>query len=217
LINIIILEEILEVFLSNFQKRFIVSLFAFPVIYLLIYKKFFFSIFLCIVFLISFYEWFKINKKKKFLFIIGIFTLFLAAYSTITFYFKNSHNFFFFWILLIVWLTDIGGYIFGKFFGGKKLTKISPNKTWSGAFGSIVLSQFAGVVFFLNSTLEINFQLFSIQFFFSVIAQAGDLIMSYCKRLNKIKDSSKLLPGHGGILDRIDGLIWVMILANIIL
>ncbi len=207
----------MEAFLNNFQKRFIISLFAFPLIYLLIYKKFFFSIIIYIVFLISFYEWYKINKKKNFLFIVGIFFLLLAAYSTITFYFKNSHNFFFLWVLLIVWLSDIGGYIFGKLFGGKKLTKVSPNKTWSGAFGSIVLSQFAGVVFFFNSTLEINLKLFLIQFLLSVIAQVGDLIMSYCKRLNKVKDSSKLLPGHGGILDRIDGLIWVMVVANIIL
>jgi len=207
----------LEAFLNNFQKRFIISLFAFPLLYLLIYKKFFFSIIIYIVFLISFYEWYKINKKKNFLFIIGIFFLLLAAYSTITFYFKNSHNFFFLWVLLIVWLSDIGGYIFGKLFGGKKLTKVSPNKTWSGAFGSIVLSQFAGVVFFFNSTLEINLKLFLIQFLLSVVAQVGDLIMSYCKRLNKVKDSSKLLPGHGGILDRIDGLIWVMVVANIIL
>jgi len=207
----------LEAFLNNFQKRFIISLFAFPLIYLLIYKKFFFSIIIYIVFLISFYEWYEINKKKNFLFIIGIFFLLLAAYSTITFYFKYSHNFFFLWVLLIIWLSDIGGYIFGKLFGGKKLSKISPNKTWSGAFGSIVLSQFAGVVFFFNSILEINFKLFLIQFLLSVIAQFGDLIMSYCKRLNKVKDSSKLLPGHGGILDRIDGLIWVMVVANIIL
>jgi len=217
LINIIILEEILEAFLNNFQKRLIISLFAFPLIYLLIYKKFFFSIIIYIVFLISFYEWHKINKKKGFLFIVGIFVLLLAAYSTITFYFKNSHNFFFLWILLIIWLSDIGGYIFGKIFGGKKLTKVSPNKTWSGAFGSIVLSQFSGIIFFFNSTMEINLKLFLIQFLLSVIAQVGDLIMSYCKRLNKVKDSSKLLPGHGGILDRVDGLIWVMVVANIIL
>jgi len=207
----------LEAFLNNFQKRFIISLFSFPLIYLIIYKKFFFSIIIYLVFLISFYEWYKINKKKNFLFIIGIFFLLLAAYSTIIFFFKNSHNFFFLWILLIVWLSDIGGYIFGKLFGGKKLTKVSPNKTWSGALGSIVLSQFAGVVFFFNPTLEINLKLFLIQFLLSVVAQLGDLIMSYCKRLNKVKDSSKLLPGHGGILDRIDGLIWVMIVANIIL
>jgi len=194
-----------------------ISLFAFPLIYLLIYKKFFFSIIIYIVFLISFYEWYKINKKKNFLFIIGIFFLLLAAYSTITFYFKNSHNFLFLWVLLIVWLSDIGGYTFGKLFGGKKLTKVSPNKTWSGVLGSIVLSQFSGVVFSFNSALEINLKLLLIQFLLSVIAQIGDLIMSYCKRLNKIKDSSKLLPGHGGILDRIDGLIWVMVVANIIL
>jgi len=207
----------LEEFLNNFQKRFIISLFAFPLIYLIIYKKFFFSIIIYIVFLISFYEWYKINKKKNFLFILGIAFLLLAAYSTITFYFKNSHNFLFLWVLLIVWLSDIGGYIFGKLFGGKKLTKVSPNKTLSGAFGSIVFSQFAVAVFFFNSTLEINLKIFLIQFLLSVIAQVGDLIMSYCKRLNKVKDSSKLLPGHGGILDRIDGFIWVMVVSNIIL
>jgi len=207
----------LEVFLNNFQKRFITSLFAFPLIYLLIYKKFFFSIIIYIVFLISFYEWHKINKKKNFLYIVGIFFLLYAAYSTITFYFKNSHNFIFLWILLIIWLSDVGGYIFGKLFGGKKLSKLSPNKTWSGAFGSIVLSQFAAVVYFFSSTLQINLKLFIIQFLLSLIAQVGDLIMSYCKRVNKVKDSSKLLPGHGGILDRIDGLIWVMIVANFIL
>jgi len=163
------------------------------------------------------YEWYKINKKKNYIFILGIFFLLLAAYSTITFYYKNSHNFLFLWVLLIVWLSDIGGYIAGKLFGGKKLVKISPNKTWSGAIGSIVFSQFACVVFFFYTTLEINLKIFLIQFFLSVIAQVGDLIMSYCKRLNNIKDSSKLLPGHGGILDRIDGLIWVMVLVNIIL
>jgi len=207
----------LEVFLNNFQKRFIISLFAFPLIYLLIYKKFFFSIIIYITFLISFYEWYKINKKKKFLFVIGLFFLFFATYSTIVFYFKNSHNLLFLWVLLIVWLSDIGGYIFGKLFGGKKISRVSPNKTWSGAFGSIVLSQFAVVVFFFDSTLEINLKPFLIQFWLSVIAQVGDLIMSYSKRLNQVKDSSKLLPGHGGILDRIDGLIWVMVVANILL
>jgi len=203
--------------MNNFQKRFFISLFAFPLIYLLIYKKFLFSIIIYIVFLISSYEWYKINKKKNFLFIIGIFFLLFAAYSTISFYLKNSHNFIFLWVLFIIWLSDIGGYIFGKLFGGKKLTKISPNKTWSGAFGSVVLSQFAGVVFFFNPTLEMNLKLYLIQFLLSVTAQFGDLIMSYNKRLNKVKDSSKLLPGHGGILDRIDGLIWVMVVANIIL
>jgi len=207
----------LEEFLNNFQKRFIISLFAFPLIYLLINKKFFFSIIIFIVFLISFCEWYKINKKRNFLFIVGIFFLLLAAYSTITFYFKNGDNYVFLWVLLIVWLSDIGGYIFGKLFGGKKLSKISPNKTWSGAFGSIVLSQFAGVVFLFYPTVEINFKLFLIQFLLSIIAQVGDLIMSYCKRLNKVKDSSKLLPGHGGILDRIDGLILVMVVSNIAL
>jgi len=207
----------LEVFLNNFQKRFIISLFAFPLIYLLIYKKFFFSIIIYITFLISFYEWYKINKKKKFLFVIGLFFLFFSTYSTIVFYFKNSHNLLFLWVLLIVWLSDIGGYIFGKLFGGKKISRVSPNKTWSGAFGSIVLSQFAVVVFFFDSTLEINLKPFLIQFWLSVIAQVGDLIMSYSKRLNQVKDSSKLLPGHGGILDRIDGLIWVMVVANILL
>jgi len=206
----------LEVFLTNFQKRFIVSLLAFPLIYIVIYERFFFSIIISIVFLISFYEWYRINKKKSFLFLIGVFFLVLGTFSTINFYFKNSHNLFFLWILLIVWFSDIGGYIFGKLFGGKKLTKISPNKTWSGAFGSLALSQLACIIFFFNSIPEINLNLFLIQFFLSIIAQIGDLAMSYCKRINNVKDSSKLLPGHGGILDRVDGLVWVMIFANIL-
>jgi len=113
----------------------------------------------------------------------------------------------------------MGGYIFGKIFKGKKLTKISPNKTYSGAAGSIILSFLSLPIvnllqtFYLNEAL-INFFKFNFIFLtilISMICQLGDLLVSFLKRKIKIKNISNILPGHGGILDRIDGLIFVLI------
>ena len=118
------------------------------------------------------------------------------------------------WIIFIVWLSDIGGYIFGKIFKGPKISKYSPNKTFSGVLGSILLSQFAFL--FLNYyEKNINYSLFffSIQFFICLAAIFGDLFFSFIKRKNNIKDYSNLIPGHGGLLDRIDGLIFATFLA----
>ena len=107
-----------------------------------------------------------------------------------------------------------GGYIFGKLFGGPKLTQISPNKTWAGAIGSIILSQFAFLIFFLNSNYKFNITIIFMQLFLSIIGQFGDILMSYVKRKNNKKDTSNFIPGHGGFLDRVDGLIWIIIFAN---
>jgi len=113
----------------------------------------------------------------------------------------------------------MGGYIFGKIFKGKKLTKISPNKTYSGAAGSIILSFLSLPIvnflqtFYLDEAL-INFFKFNFIFLtilISMICQLGDLLVSFLKRKIKIKNISNILPGHGGILDRIDGLIFVLI------
>jgi phosphatidate cytidylyltransferase len=121
------------------------------------------------------------------------------------------------WLILIAWLTDIGGYVFGKLFGGPKLIKISPNKTWSGAFGSLILSQFACLIFFLDSNYILNINIFLFQFLLSVIGQIGDILMSYIKRINDKKDTSNFIPGHGGFLDRVDGLIWIFIFGNFLI
>ena len=121
------------------------------------------------------------------------------------------------WLVLIAWLTDIGGYIFGKLFGGPKLIKISPNKTWSGALGSLLLSQFAFLIFFLDNNYKINFNIFFYQILLSIAGQIGDILMSYIKRINDKKDTSNFIPGHGGFLDRVDGLIWIFILGNFLI
>ena len=108
------------------------------------------------------------------------------------------------YLFLICIFSDIGGLIFGKVFKGKKLTKISPNKTYSGMIGSYILSLFVVYILFKNyfGTRELLFFIFII----SSISQAGDIFISMLKRKAKLKDTGKLLPGHGGILDRIDGL-----------
>jgi phosphatidate cytidylyltransferase len=126
---------------------------------------------------------------------------------------------------LISIFTDIGGYIFGKFFKGPKLTKISPNKTYSGVAGSLIMPMFVGLFYVQYIQLplgvivpikleelsnNLNFVLNIMIISISIISQLGDLTISYFKRLSKIKDTGKILPGHGGLLDRLDGLIFVI-------
>ena len=201
--------------MSNFNKRFIISLLALPLIYILLYQPILFNSLIVITFLFCTYEWIKIFKKKNFFFLIGLFILFIFLISLLKIYNSETYNLKFLWLLLITWLTDIGGYIFGKLFGGPKLIKISPNKTWAGALGSIILSQFAFLIFFLDGNYQFNFFIIFSQFILSIIGQGGDLIMSYIKRKNNIKDTSNFIPGHGGFLDRLDGLIWIIIFGNI--
>ena len=201
--------------MSNFKKRFIISLLAFPLIYILLYQKLIFNSLIVIIFLFCLYEWAKIFKKKNIIFFLGLLILFIFLISLIRIYNLEDINLKFLWLILIAWLTDIGGYIFGKLFGGPKLIKISPNKTWSGVFGSIILSQFAFFIFFLNTNYQINIYIIFSQLVLSVIGQIGDILMSYIKRKNKKKDTSNFIPGHGGFLDRVDGLIWIIIFGNI--
>jgi len=109
-------------------------------------------------------------------------------------------------------LSDIGGYIFGKLIGGKRLTKISPNKTISGSAGSFIFSLLTLILF--NYDLILKNLLFCL--IVSLSCQLGDLIISYFKRLNKVKDTGNILPGHGGLLDRIDGIIFVIPVVHIL-
>ena len=173
---------------------------------------------------ISFNEWCFINsnyffkKSQKYL----IIKSFGFAYLFFCFIFGSfwlrgndlESIIFFIIVLLICISSDIGGYIFGKTFGGKKLTKISPNKTISGSFGSFLLSLIP--LLLLNSQnntyVDLPFSYVNIFFclFISLVCQLGDLFISYFKRLNKIKDTGNILPGHGGMLDRIDGIIFVI-------
>jgi phosphatidate cytidylyltransferase len=197
--------------MSNFKKRFFISLLAFPILYILLYQKIFSNILIVIVCLFCAYEWNKIFNKKSYIYILGLVILLFFFISLTKIYNLQDYNLKFLWLILIAWLTDIGGYIFGKLFGGPKLIKISPNKTWSGALGSLILSQFSFLIFFLDSNYKLNFNIFFFQILLSIISQVGDILMSYIKRINNKKDASNFIPGHGGFLDRVDGLIWIFI------
>jgi phosphatidate cytidylyltransferase len=203
--------------MSNFKKRFVISLLAFPIVYILLYQKIFSNLMIIIVCLFCFYEWNRIFKKKNYIYSIGLFILLFFFLSLLKIYNLEDYNLKFLWLILIAWLTDIGGYVFGKLFGGPKLIKISPNKTWSGAFGSLILSQFACLIFFLDSNYILNFNIFLFQFLLSITGQIGDILMSYIKRINDKKDTSNFIPGHGGFLDRVDGLIWIFIFGNFLI
>ena len=203
--------------MSNFKKRFIISLLAFPIIYILLYQKIFSNFLIFIVFIFCVYEWNKIFIKKNYIYLLGFLILLVFLFSLLKIYNAESYNLKFLWLVLIAWLTDIGGYIFGKLFGGPKLIKISPNKTWSGALGSLILSQFACLIFFLDNNYKIDLNIFFYQFLLSITGQIGDILMSYIKRMNDKKDTSNFIPGHGGFLDRVDGLIWIFILGNFLI
>ena len=200
--------------MSNFKKRLSVSLLAFPLIYVLLYQKTLSNLLILIVFLFCFFEWVKIFKRKNAIFFLGLIVLFAFLLSLLRIYNYEEFNLTFLWLIVLTWLSDIGGYIFGKLFGGPKLTQISPNKTWAGAIGSIILSQFAFLIFFLNSSYKFNINIIFMQLFLSIIGQFGDILMSYVKRKNNKKDTSNFIPGHGGFLDRVDGLIWIIIFGN---
>ncbi len=200
--------------MNNFKKRLSVSLLAFPLIYVLLYQKTLSNLLILIVFLFCIFEWVKIFKKKNAIFFFGLIVLFVFLLSLLRIYNYEEFNLTFLWLIVLTWLSDIGGYIFGKLFGGPKLTQISPNKTWAGAIGSIILSQFAFLIFFLNSNYKFNITIIFMQLFLSIIGQFGDITMSYVKRKNNKKDTSNFIPGHGGFLDRVDGLIWIIIFGN---
>mgnify|MGYP001294348647 CR=1 FL=1 len=126
-------------------------------------------------------------------------------------------NYDIFFIFFICISTHIGGYVFGKFFKGPKLTKISPKKTYSGVFGGYLLSIIVANFFIDYVDLNFHIEEFVIVIVISTISQIGDITVSYFKRLSKLKNTGKLIPGHGGILDRIDGMIFAFPFAYLIM
>ena len=159
------------------------------------------------------YEWIMMCKEKYLMNFFGniflIFSFFSAFYIR-----ENIGLLFFLFIILICIFTDIGGYVFGKVFKGPKLTKISPNKTYSGVFGSFLISLSAGLFFLQYTNTDFlgndSSKILPAILFISLISQLGDLIISYFKRKAKLKNTGNILPGHGGLLDRIDGMIFVI-------
>ena len=200
--------------MSEFLKRLLSSIILIPLIfYVLISGTFLFNIFILICFLIANYEWYILSKDK-------IYSFFGYIFITISFYtfFKLKNDFdlgLIILILLICISTDIGGYLFGKIFKGPKLTKFSPKKTYTGMIGSFLLPIFLlFILSFLSFTFiglnNFNSEILVFTLLLSAVSQLGDIFISYFKRLAKIKDTGNIIPGHGGLLDRIDGMIFVI-------
>ena len=202
---------------KELQKRILSSIILIPIsFFFIIQGSLIFIFFLSLIFLVTSIEWFKMTKNKDILRIFGLFFLFFSFYSTIYLRQYVGLNFFLFLIIVCIF-TDIGGYIFGKTFKGPRLTKVSPKKTYSGVIGSFLISLLLGLVYvkYLGQKSKILLEtdpifIILLILFISSVSQIGDLIISYFKRKAKLKDTGKILPGHGGILDRIDGIIFVM-------
>ena len=211
--------------MTNLQKRIFTSIIALPLSLFFIFKGgYFLLLFLLSIFFVANYELFSVFRKKTTILFLDL-ILILSLYSIYYLSDLNEISFYILlWIIILVVCSDVGGYVFGKIFKWKKLTKISPRKTLSGVFGSFIFSLFsvfiANAMLSSNQVIPIDFldpKFFFLAIIFSLIAQAGDLTISYFKRIEKVKDTGKILPGHGGIFDRIDGLMFVVILAFVLI
>jgi len=198
-------------------KRILSSLILIPITFFFIVKgSFLFLFFISICFCVIIYEWHMMSKKKPYR-IFGFIFLFLSFYSIYRLRIDNDYLFILF-ITIICVSTDIGGYVFGKIFKGPKLTKYSPNKTYAGMIGGYLLSIISAIIFSnFYFTTEIQIGLFIFIILISTTSQFGDIVISYFKRSSKIKDTGKIIPGHGGLLDRADGMIFAFPFSYLIL
>ena len=210
---------------SNFLKRILTSLILIIILaFGLYYNDTSYKILIILISILCFYEFFnliiKINLNKIFTSIVNfLFAVYLIFLNFILIIVKNDFGEETILILLFAcFFSDIGGYTVGKLIGGRKLISISPNKTVSGAFGSILFT-ILGTSLFIMLLIEIDKDPMSIQFSFlaylwmilmSMYCQIGDLFISNLKRKAKVKDTGNILPGHGGILDRVDGIIFAI-------
>ena len=213
-------------------KRILSSIVIIPIAFFFILKgSVFFAFFLVIFFLATSYEWIKMNKKTSIKSIGVIFLLFTSYSAYLLRVGENGSGLnIFLFVTVICIFTDIGGYTFGKLFKGPKLINISPNKTYSGMIGSFVFSAIAANLYIKNLPLISKFMTpFELKFFtlndlsllflilfISFVSQIGDLIVSYFKRLSKVKNTGNLIPGHGGLLDRVDGIIFAIPISFIL-
>tara|TARA_A100001015_G_scaffold299205_1_gene382952 strand:- start:132 stop:761 length:630 start_codon:yes stop_codon:yes gene_type:complete len=201
---------------KNFLLRFFSSLLLGPLVISAVYlENYFFYLLLVTIITLAIFETLMLKVKKIKIFI--FFLLIIFTLSALQIYNLNNGKYVIIFILLLSWLSDIGGYVFGKFIGGKKIKIISPNKTYSGFVGSFVFVQSFG---FYAKSLNASFiNAIFLNFYFLLICTLlvilGDMLFSYFKRRCDIKDFSNFLPGHGGLLDRIDGLILLTIFIYI--
>tara|TARA_B100000214_G_scaffold301140_1_gene231469 strand:+ start:504 stop:1157 length:654 start_codon:yes stop_codon:yes gene_type:complete len=202
---------------SEFLKRLLSSIIIIPLFLFFIIKgSYYFTFFIIFVLLVCIYEWIKLASNSLFL-IPGLLIIKLSFFSAYLLRGNLENGLVeFLTVILICVSTDIGGYFFGKLLKGPKLTKISPNKTYAGFLGGIFLSII--LVIFLSQNLSIkNFYVFKMNIYslenyifiilVSITSQIGDILISFFKRMAKVKNTGKIIPGHGGLLDRLDGMI----------
>ena len=211
--------------MTNLNKRIFTSLIVFPVSMFFIIKggNYIVSFLYAILILANFEAFSAFKRKTSIIFLDGILVVSLLSILHL----RNdttSSLILLVWVIILTISSDIGGYIFGKIFRWKRLTNISPNKTLSGVIGSLIFSIFSilllglicKILFQIDLSFFLKFKYFIFAIILSLSAQIGDLMVSYFKRLDKIKDTGKILPGHGGIFDRIDSLMLSIIVANIL-
>ena len=193
---------------KELTKRILSSIILLPLVFFFLKSGPFFTISLTVFcFIIACYEWNKMNRNNYYK-IAGLIFLLFSFYS---FYNLTIEIFLITFVILICVSTDIGGYVFGKIFKGPKLTTISPNKTLAGVIGGYFLSLICLLI--ITNYIDfpdITFQLFILTILLSTVSQVGDIIISYFKRQAKVKNTGSLIPGHGGLLDRIDGMIFAV-------
>ena len=198
---------------NNLKKRIITSLILISFIFLIFNSLYLMTSSLLIIGILSIPEFLNLSKrifKKKIYFFLSnlFFILFIFIFSLFFFLLYNFPQSKFIILVLLIGCvsSDIGGYIFGKILKGPKLTKISPNKTFSGAIGSFIFSctLFSSLIYYESKVFNLTIVIIGLMI--SLFCQIGDLFFSYLKRKANIKDTGNLLPGHGGLLDRLDGI-----------
>ena len=213
----------------NLRKRINTSFLLFFLIYLILNYNFVLVYSLIVLGVISIIEFYTLVKKilnnKILSFLVNLFfTLYIYFFCFMFFFFSNvlQLKIILYSLLIGCVASDIGGFVFGKLFNGPKLTKISPNKTYSGALGGFVFAIILTVGFvifiykFFFIKIELSYHFILMILFLSLVSQIGDLVISYFKRKSNLENTGNLIPGHGGILDRIDGMIFVFPIFYII-
>ena len=211
--------------MTNLNKRLLTSLIVFPLSMFFIIKGGNYIVsFLYAILILANFEAFSVFKRKtSIIFLDSVLVISLLSILHL----RNdtaSSLILLLWVIMLTIFSDIGGYLFGKIFKWKKFTHISPKKTLSGVIGSLIFSIFSllllgimcKILFKIDLSFFFKFKYFIFAIVLSLSAQVGDLMVSYLKRLDKIKDTGKILPGHGGIFDRIDSLMLSIIVANIL-
>ena len=208
---------------SQLKKRIFTSLLLTSLLTTMYFYSFVMIVSLIIIALITWIEFyaliskiFRLNNTKdrflRFLFKL-VSLLYLSSLVFLIFSIESYYlnlKIYLVYSLLVAIFSDIGGLVIGKTLKGKKLTKISPNKTISGSLGSFIFSLFL-IPLFISELTNYNLLILClITILISLTTQLGDLFISFLKRKAKVKNTSDILPGHGGLLDRVDGIIFAL-------